>query len=133
MEILFWLLPAAAATLVAMVWVGWWGREGRGEVDRDTAARRLGEALSRERGTRPGYAVPPRPAEPSSGIALRPSKVRPVVLPVVLPAVLPDVPGHADIDEGVTVRPATSESASDEVRAEEASADEQTTRDRRAS
>lgn len=81
MEILFWLLPAAAATLLAMVWVGWWGREGRGEVDRDTAARRLGEALSQDRGARPGYAVAPRDADRASGVALRPSRVRPVVLP----------------------------------------------------
>lgn len=81
MEILFWLLPAAVATAVAMAWVGWWGREGRGEVDRETAARRLGEALSREQRTRPGYAVAPRAEDRSTGVALRPSKVRPVVLP----------------------------------------------------
>lgn len=81
MEILFWLLPAAAATAVAMAWVGWWGREGRGEVDRETAAQRLGEALSREQSTRPGYAVAPRVEDRSTGVALRPSKARPVVLP----------------------------------------------------
>ena len=54
---------------------------GRGEVDRDTAARRLGEALSQDRGARPGYAVAPRRADHSSGVALRPSRMRPVVLP----------------------------------------------------
>ena len=32
-EILLWLVPAAVVTLVTMLWVGWWGREGRGEVD----------------------------------------------------------------------------------------------------
>lgn len=85
MEILFWLLPAAVATAVAMAWVGWWGREGRGEVDRETAARRLGEALSREQRTRPGYAVPPRVEERSTGVALRPSRARPVVLPGAAP------------------------------------------------
>ncbi|TWH00018.1 hypothetical protein L615_002300000550 [Nocardioides sp. J9] len=83
MEILLWLAPAALATTVAMVWVAWWGREGRGEVDRETAARRLGEALSREQRRRPGYAAPPRPEDRSSGVALRPSKLRPVVLPPV--------------------------------------------------
>jgi hypothetical protein len=63
-----------------MVWVGWWGREGRGEIDRETAARRLGEALSREQRRRPGYAVPRRTPERSTGVALRPSKARPVVI-----------------------------------------------------
>lgn len=92
MEILLWLLPAAAATLVAMAWVSWWGREGRGEVDRDTAARRLGEALSRERGARPGYAVPPRAADHASGVALRSTRPRPVVLPGVQPPAAPAQP-----------------------------------------
>ncbi|GAA4808007.1 hypothetical protein ACFQ0K_02560 [Nocardioides caeni] len=81
MEVLFWLLPAAVVTMVAMVVVGWWGRDGRGEVDRETAARRLGEALERDRGKRPGYAVPSRERERSSGIAIRASRSRPVVLP----------------------------------------------------
>lgn len=110
MEILLWLVPAGVATVVAMAWVGWWGREGRGQVDRETAARRLGEALSRERGARPGYAVPPREEERSTGVALRASRRRPVVLPTT---VEPDEP---------------------EVRViEEPAAEERTTRDRRAS
>ena len=81
MEILFWLLPAGVVTLVTMLWVGWWGREGRGEVDRETAARRLGEALSREQKRRPGYAVSRRTPDRSTGVALRPSRMRPTVLP----------------------------------------------------
>ncbi|MFC5728035.1 MULTISPECIES: hypothetical protein [Nocardioides] len=81
MEILFWLVPAAVVTLTAMVWVGWWGREGRGAVDRETAARKLGEALTREQRRRPGYAAPRRTPERSTGVALRPSKTRPVVIP----------------------------------------------------
>jgi hypothetical protein len=117
-EILFWLLPAAAATLVATVWVSWWGREGRGQVDRDTAARRLGEALSRERGVRPGYAVPARDAEPASGVALRPSKVRPVVLT------------GADDPEVVVERPSAGAGAD---AAEVDTPEEQVARDRRAS
>lgn len=80
MEILFWLLPAAAVTLASMVWVGWWGREGRGQVDRETAARRLGEALARAQSRRPGYAAPRRTPERSTGVALRPSRMRPVVV-----------------------------------------------------
>lgn len=71
MEILLWLVPAALTTAVAMAGVAWWGRESRGEVDREDAARRLGEALARERRVRPGYAAPRRPAERSGGVAVR--------------------------------------------------------------
>ncbi|WP_182380088.1 hypothetical protein [Nocardioides sp. WS12] len=84
MEILFWLVPAAVVTLAAMVGVGWWGRESKGVVSdagREAAARKLGEALSREQSSRPGYAVPPRTPDRASGVAVRPSKARPVVLP----------------------------------------------------
>lgn len=114
MEILLWLVPAGVATVVAMLWVGWWGREGRGQVDRETAARRLGEALSRERGPRPGYAVAPREEDRSTGVALRASRRRPVVLPgSAQPDAQPDEP---------------------EVRViEPTAADEQAARDRRAS
>ena len=47
MEILLWLLPAVVVTVLAMVWVTWMGRDGRGEVDRDVAVERLGKALAR--------------------------------------------------------------------------------------
>ena len=76
MEILLWLVPAAVVTVVAMLWVGWAGRDGRGEVDRDVAAQRLGKALAKElpAGTR-------RPTAPardrSTGIAVRPSNAGP--------------------------------------------------------
>jgi hypothetical protein len=55
-----------------MAWVGWVGREGRGEVDREEAVRRLGVALDRwseqveQRPTRL-----PRPRQRSTGVALR--------------------------------------------------------------
>jgi hypothetical protein len=71
-EILLWLVPAAVVTVVAMLWVSWVSREGRGEVDRDVAVERLGKALAKElpAGTR-------RPSAPardrSTGIAVRPS------------------------------------------------------------
>lgn len=81
MEILFWLLPAAVLTLASMAWVAWWGREGRGQVDRETAARRLGEALTREQRSRPGYAAPAREPDRRTGVALRTSPSRPVALP----------------------------------------------------
>ena len=80
MEILFWLLPAAVLTLASMAWVAWCGREGRGEVDRETAARRLGEALTREQRSRPGYAAPERAPERHTGVALRASQSRPSVV-----------------------------------------------------
>ncbi|TQK70272.1 hypothetical protein [Nocardioides sp. SLBN-35] len=94
MEILFWLLPAAVLTLASMAWVAWWGREGRGQVDRETAARRLGEALTREQRSRPGYAAPQRAPERHTGVALRASQARPSVVAggeVEEPAAEPDV------------------------------------------
>ena len=71
-EILLWLVPAAVVTVVAMVWVSWMGRDGRGEVDRDVAVERLGKALARDlpAGTR-RTAAPAR--DRSTGIAVRPS------------------------------------------------------------
>ncbi len=97
MEILYWLVPAGVVTLVTMLWVGWWGREGRGEVDRETAARRLGEALGRERKNRPGYAVDRRTPDRSTGVALRPSKMRPAAVP---PLVEPtEAPGGSTADK----------------------------------
>ena len=72
MEILLWLAPAAVVTVVAMLWVGWVGRDGRGEVDRDVAAARLGKALAKDlpSGTRRA-STPAR--DRSTGIAVRPS------------------------------------------------------------
>lgn len=71
--VLLWLVPPVVATVLAMLWVGWLGREGRGEVDRETAVRRMGEALSSPRHT-PGYAVAPPEADRSTGVAVRPSR-----------------------------------------------------------
>ncbi len=72
MEILLWLVPAVVATVAAMVWVSWAGRDSRGEVDRDVAVARLGKALSKElpAGTR-RTSAPAR--DRSTGIAVRPS------------------------------------------------------------
>lgn len=68
MEILLWLVPPAVVTVLAMAWVSWVGREGRGEVDRDEAVRRLGVAL--EKDPKP---VPRTPVvrERSNGVAVR--------------------------------------------------------------
>ncbi|WP_205305089.1 hypothetical protein [Nocardioides sp. 616] len=72
MEILWWLVPSLAVTSAAMCWVGWLGREGRGEIDREVAVERLARALSKDR---------PTPAKPearmrdrSTGIAVRPTR-----------------------------------------------------------
>jgi hypothetical protein len=92
-EILLWLVPAAVVTLATMLWVGWWGREGRGEVDRETAARRLGNALTRERRRQPGYAIPRRTTARSTGVAIRPSRVRPTPVPPLADEPLADEPG----------------------------------------
>ena len=72
MEILLWLVPAVAVTVLAMVWVSWVGRDRRGEVDREVAAERLGKALAKElpAGTR-RTSSPAR--DRSTGIAVRPS------------------------------------------------------------
>ncbi len=71
-EILLWLVPSAVVTAVAMCWVGWAGREGRGEVDRDVAADRLGRALQHEHPRR--YAAPVPERDRSTGVAVRPSR-----------------------------------------------------------
>jgi hypothetical protein len=68
-EILLWLVPPVVVTLVAMAWVGWVGREGRGEVDRDEAVRRLGAALEREQPPRPAWRA--RRRNRSTGVAVR--------------------------------------------------------------
>jgi hypothetical protein len=67
-EILLWLVPPVVVTVVAMLWVGWVGRDRR-EVDRDEAVRRLGAALDKDAPVRRD--APPRPRERPSGVALR--------------------------------------------------------------
>lgn len=90
MEILWWLAPPAVATVLAMLWVSWLGRAGRGEVDREVAVRRLGDAMAK-----PAKVARPRtptrrvaPGERSSGVAVRaprPSSDRPLDRPVDRP------------------------------------------------
>jgi hypothetical protein len=71
-EILLWLLPPVVVTLLAMAWVGWLGREGRGEVDPEVAVRRMAAALNKPT---PQRYVPPRQRrERSTGVAVRPSR-----------------------------------------------------------
>jgi hypothetical protein len=68
-QILFWLVPPVVVTLLAMAWVGWVGREGRGQVDREESLRRLGEALERPQPAGPGRLL--RRRERSTGVAVR--------------------------------------------------------------
>ncbi len=74
-EILLWLVPTGIVTLVAMLWVVWLGREGRGEVDRDVAVERLAAAMQREHSAS-RRARPVAPPDRSTGIAVRPSRTR---------------------------------------------------------
>jgi len=92
-EILLWLVPAAVVTGVAMLVIGWFGRDDRGQVDRETAARLLGEALSSEPRSNLGYAVERRTAEPSTGVALRTTQRRPVLLQGEAVELAPDPEG----------------------------------------
>ena len=79
MEILLWLVPPVLVTFVAMAWVAWVGREGRGEVDRDERVRRLGAALEQERPSLPARL--PRQRERSTGVALRRTPQPPLAAP----------------------------------------------------
>ena len=72
-EILYWLVPPVVVTLVAMLWVTWLGREGRGEVDRDVAVRRLAEAMQKETPAHSHHRPTPV-RDRSTGIAVRPSR-----------------------------------------------------------
>ena len=72
MEILWWLAPSGAVAVVAMLWVAWLGRDGRGEVDREVAIARLTKALEREHET--PSKPPVRVRDRSTGIAVRPSR-----------------------------------------------------------
>jgi hypothetical protein len=76
MEILLWLVPTVMVTLLAMCWVSWLSRDGRGEVDRDVVNARFAAAMRREH---PGLGrrTPVRPRDRSTGIAVRPSRTGP--------------------------------------------------------
>ena len=74
MQILWWLAPPVVATALAMLWVSWLGRAGRGQVDREVAVRRLGDAMAKPTPT-PRKPPPVRksPPERGTGVAVRPS------------------------------------------------------------
>jgi hypothetical protein len=72
-EILWWLTPPVVATVLAMLWVSWLGRDRRGEVDRDVAVRRLGDAIARPTRLSRRGGRPQTPRERGTGVAVRPS------------------------------------------------------------
>jgi hypothetical protein len=77
-QILWWLAPPVVATVLAMVWVAWLGRDGRGQVDREVAVRRLSQAMARpQRTARNTQARPAKQDERSTGVAVRPSSRSP--------------------------------------------------------
>ena len=73
-EILWWLAPAGAATLLAMVWTAWAGRPEREDRGRSEAAyERFAAAMAKDHPA----ASRPRPVaqrDRSTGIAVRPSR-----------------------------------------------------------
>ena len=74
MDVLWWLVPPLAATVLAMAWVSWRGRA-RDDVRRessDEALSRLGSALARPLPRRSAKASPSRVDEdPTHGVAVR--------------------------------------------------------------
>lgn len=76
-EILFWLLPPALVTVLAMLWVSWLGRARDLSPDRsDAAQERFAAAILRDLPAEVTNRVSaPRPLrERSTGIAVRPSQ-----------------------------------------------------------
>ncbi|MBA2716135.1 MAG: hypothetical protein H0U51_03625 [Propionibacteriales bacterium] len=78
MQVLWWLVPPLVATVVAMAWAGWVGRERDGErgENADAALARMERALNRP-SVRAGAAVAQPPVEPTHGVALRRAARRP--------------------------------------------------------
>lgn len=66
MEVLWWLAPPLVATVLAMVWAGWLGRERDDEQrdDSDAALARMADALAR-----PAPSRRPRSSRPAASAA----------------------------------------------------------------
>ena len=75
MEILWWLAPAGAATLAAMLWVTWSGRPRRDDSEEkaEAAYREFAAAIEREHPAA-HYPRPRTVHDRSTGIAVRPSR-----------------------------------------------------------
>jgi hypothetical protein len=74
-DILWWLAPAAGATVVAMLWVTWTGRPRRDDSEEraEAAYEKFAAAIEREH---PAVHYPRIPGvhDRSTGIAVRPSR-----------------------------------------------------------
>lgn len=78
MQVLWWLVPPLTATLLAMVWAAWAGRD-RDELrrdDSDEALQRMAKALAKPAPVR-YRATPAASMEPSHGVAVRRSSASP--------------------------------------------------------
>ena len=74
MEILLWLVPSVAATVLAMLWATWAGRPQRDERDRsDAALARFAKAIAKEHPAA-GRPRPQAARDRSTGIAVRLSR-----------------------------------------------------------
>jgi hypothetical protein len=73
-EILWWLAPAGAVTVLAMLWATWAGRPRREDQDRsEEAYARFAAAMAKEHPAS-GRARPTPVRDRSTGIAVRPSR-----------------------------------------------------------
>lgn len=80
MEVLWWLVPPLAATVLAMLWASWLGRQrdDDGRDDSDAALAKMADALARPAPRRATlHSPPPAVAEPSHGVAVRRTPRRP--------------------------------------------------------
>ena len=74
MDILWWLAPAGAATVLAMLWAARAGRPRREDRDRsEEAYARFAAAMAKEHPAA-GRPRPTRVPDRSTGIAVRPSR-----------------------------------------------------------
>ena len=76
-EILYWWVPPAVVTLIAMLWVSWLGRARDMGPDRsDAAQERFAAAIKRDlpKAVTSRVSAPRPTRERSTGIAIRPSQ-----------------------------------------------------------
>ncbi|MBA2772877.1 MAG: hypothetical protein H0U36_02370 [Nocardioidaceae bacterium] len=80
MQVLWWLVPPLAATVLAMLWAAWLGRQRDDDRrdDSDAALAKMADALARPAPRRARLQSPPAAvAEPGHGVAVRRTPRRP--------------------------------------------------------
>ena len=80
MEVLWWLVPPLVATVLAMLWASWLGRQrdDGSRDDSDAALVKMADALARPAPRRARlHSPPPAVTEPSHGVAVRRTPRRP--------------------------------------------------------